>query len=353
MTLFGLLLMLGEEVRQASATHDGHNHDHGGHSDDDGHDHGDDAAEHADDEHDEWGMVIGASAATCVPAVLGIAALPPLRYLYGGSWFEGELPKWVPAFAAGVIFAAALFLLLPEALLLIQAEQDEEVDTSWKWGTSVLCGWFFGLLSHYVMQVGEALLKRGGSSEDIASAEENVEKDKTSAPAAAPKGIDWPVAVPVLIGDLMHNLVDGMSIGISAKLCSSSFTWTLVWASIAHEAPQEIADFGILTGKARMVWWLAIVLNFLSSCSAIVGAAIAYKADVSSVVQGAMLAFGAGVYAFVALTELGGDMLHLRGKAVLFDATTSILAFAVGSVAIGLVLLDHEHCAAGHEGHNH
>eukprot|EP00971_Amphidinium_carterae_P264322 5243318-Amphidinium_carterae.2 len=120
------------------------------------------------------------------------------------------------------------------------------------------------------------------------------EKSEGQAEEARLGRIDYAVAAPVLVGDLMHNLVDGMSIGIAASLCSKSFVWTLALTTIAHEAPQEVADFSIFISKAGMKWWEAVLANFSSSLSTVIGAMLTYDAEVTSKTQGVLLAFGAG-----------------------------------------------------------
>lgn len=76
--------------------------------------------------------------------------------------------------------------------------------------------------------------------------------------------------------------------------------------------------------------------------------------------QGMILAYGAGVYIQIAASEC---MPSMRNEATSVRLRVAgLVAFVVGCVAIGLVLLDHEHCiptaadgaaADPHAGHNH
>lgn len=72
-----------------------------------------------------------------------------------------------------------------------------------------------------------------------------------------------------LVGDGMHNFLDGMIIA-SAFLTNSSLGFATVLAIIFHEIPQEIGDFSILIyagySKGR-----AVIYNFLSALSAVLG----------------------------------------------------------------------------------
>ncbi|MDD5773269.1 MAG: ZIP family metal transporter [bacterium] len=81
-----------------------------------------------------------------------------------------------------------------------------------------------------------------------------------------------PIALMNLFGDGLHNLIDGMVIGAS-YLVSPSIGFTTTLAVIFHEIPQEIGDYSILIyggfSKKR-----ALLMNFLSALTAIVGAII-------------------------------------------------------------------------------
>merc|ERR1712029_98063 len=73
-------------------------------------------------------------------------------------------------------------------------------------------------------------------------------------------------------GDGVHNLADGMAIGVAF----ASGTWSGVSTSIAvlcHELPHEIGDFAMLL-KAGMSVKQAIFYNLLSSLLSYIGMVI-------------------------------------------------------------------------------
>lgn len=78
----------------------------------------------------------------------------------------------------------------------------------------------------------------------------------------------------ILIGDALHNFVDGVVIA-AAFLTSIPLGIATSLAVIAHEVPQEVGDFAILLnsgyGRAK-----AITLNVLSSAATLPGALTAY-----------------------------------------------------------------------------
>jgi UTP--glucose-1-phosphate uridylyltransferase len=170
----------------------------------------------------------------------------------------------------------------------------------------------------------------------------------------------------VIIGDGFHNLCDGFFIGAAFKACGPSFGWTASLSSILHEIPQELADYSLLTGSlGRLPAWKALVFNFLSGITVMLGAIIVTEVDVGNTGIGVILAFGGGVYLHVSAVECVPRMYAkgLSNKVRL----ASMAMFILGTMIIGLVLLKHEHCspptdpnadpaeaaADPHAGHNH
>lgn len=78
----------------------------------------------------------------------------------------------------------------------------------------------------------------------------------------------------IVIGDGFHNFVDGVVIA-SAFMTSVPTGITASIAVIAHEIPQEIGDFAILTG-AGYTAKRAVLMNCLSSATTPMGALFAY-----------------------------------------------------------------------------
>ena len=106
-----------------------------------------------------------------------------------------------------------------------------------------------------------------------------------------------------LLGDGIHNLVDGMVIAASFLITTPVGLATTV-AVIFHELPQEIGDFGVLVygGFTR---YRALFANFLSALTAVVGAFISnyFSSHVDNFV-GLLVAFGAGGFIYLAASEL-------------------------------------------------
>ncbi len=107
----------------------------------------------------------------------------------------------------------------------------------------------------------------------------------------------------ILIGDAFHNFVDGLVIA-AAFLTSIPMGIATSLAVIAHEIPQEVGDFAILlhSGYTKL---RALVLNFLSSLSTLLGAVAAYYflAETSQLVP-YILAMSAASFIYIAVADL-------------------------------------------------
>merc|ERR1712127_593876 len=179
----------------------------------------------------------------------------------------------------------------------------------------------------------------------VDDANEVVPVGSTSA-AAASQGVYWKAALPILGGDAIHAFVDGIVIGFSAKICGPELTWAIIFATIVHEVPVELSTLTILVLQARMGWRQAALYNFVSAQLALLGAVMAYAADISEYFQGVCLAATGGIFLFIALTELAPNMIALKSNSFA-ESSFAFLLFSIGAAALGLVLLNHEPCSAG------
>jgi UTP--glucose-1-phosphate uridylyltransferase len=148
----------------------------------------------------------------------------------------------------------------------------------------------------------------------------------------------------MIAGDFFHNFTDGIFIG-AAFQCNTSLAWKIVAVTVAHEVPQELGDFAVLTSSLGFSVPIALVYNVISGSSVMLGGITVMAAQVSNLDTGMLLAYGAGNYIYCATVH----MFSQGSKNILHDVKR-LLAFAVGAIAIGLILLDHEHCDASDAG---
>jgi len=133
-----------------------------------------------------------------------------------------------------------------------------------------------------------------------------------------------------LIGDGVHNFIDGMIIA-GSFIISYSIGIATTFAVIFHEIPQEIGDFGVLVygglTKAK-----ALAYNFVSALTAVAGSLVTYY--LASYIQGMdtfLVPFAAGGFIYIAATDLMPE-LHKRSQAK--ESLIQLLALLTG---IGLM----------------
>ncbi|MFH1294593.1 MAG: ZIP family metal transporter [Candidatus Aenigmatarchaeota archaeon] len=112
-----------------------------------------------------------------------------------------------------------------------------------------------------------------------------------------------PFAYMNLIGDSVHNLIDGLIIG-AAYAANIPLGITTTLAVLFHEIPQEMGDFGVLIHGGFKVR-KALFMNFLTALTAVVGTVIALLAsgfvdNLTSV----LLPFAAGGFIYIAASDL-------------------------------------------------
>ncbi|MFH8119417.1 MAG: ZIP family metal transporter [Candidatus Aenigmatarchaeota archaeon] len=104
-----------------------------------------------------------------------------------------------------------------------------------------------------------------------------------------------------LIGDGVHNFIDGLAIAASF-LSSFKLGITTTIAVILHEIPQEIGDFGVLV-YAGFKRKKALLFNFISALIAVFGGLVGYFIP-SDYVLKILLPFAAGNFIYVAASDL-------------------------------------------------
>lgn len=118
-----------------------------------------------------------------------------------------------------------------------------------------------------------------------------------------------PVVTMNIIGDAVHNFIDGLMIGASYSV-SIPIGITTTLAVILHEIPQEIGDFGILIyGKLSVK--KALTYNFLSALTAVIGVVISiYIGNYVTNYSYFLLPLTAGGFIYIAGSDLIPELQH-------------------------------------------
>lgn len=218
------------------------------------------------------------------------------------------------SFALGSLLSVAFLDLLPEAVGRVGAEHLPGLFAT------VLAG----ILGFFVLE--KFLLWRHCHSEDCETHGEGRHHR--------------PAGMLIVLGDAIHNLVDGVLIA-AAFLSDIPLGIVTSLAVAAHEIPQEVGDFAILLqngyGRVR-----ALFYNLLSSLATVVGGILAYQSlEAVHAVLPYVLALAASSFIYVAVADLI-PTLHRRThvaaamQQLLLIAAGVSLVFMVNRIAEGI-----------------
>lgn len=250
---------------------------------------------------------MGSSGGVWVSSLVAVAIVSGLSLVGAASlvlkerWLRPALIVLV-AFAAGALLGDAFLHLLPEA-----------VESRGELGPGISFSVLAGVSTFFVLE----------------------------------KGLHWhhshighketvhPVAVTNIVGDALHNFLDGAIIAASFAASPQLGVATTVAVAL-HEIPQELGDFGILVHsglKPRR----ALALNFASGLAAVAGALATLAFAPVGAIENAMVPFTAGAFVYIASTDL---MPEIHKEPEPLKSVIQLIAFGcgVGIMAALLVL---------------
>lgn len=147
-------------------------------------------------------------------------------------------------------------------------------------------------------------------------------------------------AIMNLLGDAVHNMIDGLVIGASYLISIPVGIATTI-AVFIHEIPQEVSDFGVLVhggfSKGK-----ALFYNFLVALGAVLGVVIALVVGgQSEKIAHLMIPFAAGAFIYIG----GADLIpELHRETSLRKSLVQLLAFIVGiAIMIALTFVEVTH----------
>lgn len=243
-----------------------------------------------------WAGSLGA-----VVAVSGLSLIGALTLVVNPRTLERALLGLI-AFAAGALLGDAFIHLLPE---VAESEAGFDLTASFALLSGVIA--FFVL--EKVLHWHHAHFPR----------EEHVH----------------PVAVTNLVGDGLHNFVDG-SIVAASFLVSTRLGIATSVAVVLHEIPQELGDFAILV-RAGLKPRRALALNLLSGLAAVAGAVVTLV--VASSVEGVehiLVPVTAGAFVYIASTDL---LPELHKEPEMGRSFVQLFGVLAGVAVMALLLL--------------
>jgi zinc and cadmium transporter len=225
------------------------------------------------------------------------------------TWLPRFADRMV-AYAVGVLLTFAFIDLLPEALALGLSPGE--------------AGWWLlgGVVTFFLLEKAALWRHAHAHGDDHAHLHH-----------------DAPQVPMIVLGDGLHNFVDGVLIA-AAFLADPALGWATTLAVLAHELPQEVGDFMVLlnagVSKSR-----ALVLNALSGAAMILGGVTGYLA-----LEGAqdavpyVLVVSAASFIYIAVADLLPE-LHRHRRAA--DAASQLVLLLAGVATVQLVGLFAHH----------
>ena len=217
------------------------------------------------------------------------------------------------SFAIGALLGAAFLAILPHAFEVPGVDAHSVTLT-------VLCG----ILVFFLLE--KMVIWRHCHTDDCEVHVPDVDKARHAATGNL-----------ILIGDGIHNMVDGVLIA-AAFLTDLHLGVVTSIAVIAHEIPQELGDFAVLlhSGFSRSK---ALLYNMLTSLTTVIGGVVAfYSLTLANRIVPYVLAVAASSFIYIAVADLIPG-LHKRPE---FSATVQqivLIAFGVTVISVAHAML--------------
>ncbi len=251
----------------------------------------------------------------------GVISLAGGFFLLANEKRAYTLLKYVTPFAAGALLAAAFIDLLPEAT------HQGDAETALRWTLGGIVAFF--LLERFVRWFHRSHAHDGDDTD-----------------ATAPL---------IIIGDTVHNFIDGIAIAAAFLIDIPTGIITTI-AVAAHEIPQEVGDFGLLLQKGlkrRSV----IMFNILSALATAL-AAVGFFLVGQNVNVPLDMALGlvAGFFIYIAVSDIIPS-IHKTQQQRLAGYQTAMLI--IGIIVVGFATttlhgyIDSATPSENHDDHSH
>jgi len=260
----------------------------------------------------EWLLLLIATTAGSLLSLIGGI------YLLYGKWAVGKLQRIAVPFAAGALLAATFLDVLPEAL--------DAGDIK-----LVLIATLVGLLFFFVLEQSLSWFHHHHEdNEPHNHSQRNV----------------W----LIVIGDTIHNFLDGLAIGAAFLISPATGVVTAI-AIAAHEIPQELGDFGLMLSKgmrrARVLW-----VNVISALVTVVGAVLVFGFGGNlPVPEWVLLGVTAGFFLYIAASDII-PTIHAEPRRRVATLQAAILIIGVLFVGVTATIahsfIHHDETSAEH-----
>lgn len=246
-----------------------------------------------------------------------LALLGSIIALFGGVVFlfskklSETLEKFSVPFAAGVLITVSLLGLLPEAVHALGEK-----------------AFLYVLISFFVAFLFDnAVVHLHHHSHH----HEHGRKDSS--------------ILMVLIGDTIHNFIDGVAIAASYMVSPGLGLVTAV-STLLHEVPHEIGDFGILL-RAKWKKKDILIVNIASASFTIVGAFFVFFTANNEQLIGALLSLSAGLFLYLGASDFLPELNH-KGKSIKANIIPLLIGASLMVATLTAVPHSHDHESEEH-----
>ncbi|XP_028394557.1 zinc transporter ZIP14-like [Dendronephthya gigantea] len=282
-----------------------------------------------------WGF--GLTAVSAVSLISLFMIIPLLR-----TTFYRKSLVFLIALAIGTLVGDSMFHLLPRATGFSYAEKDK--DYYWRFFSMLggIYGFFlFETTAHLLLrqthtveitpknkkyiEKNTVIPKTDDKNQNKVDLSSIVVANKMTEKEAEPKFSNGnqfdmeenfddekhiaPMAWTVIIGDTLHNIADGIAIGVAFSDSIVTGVGTSI-AVLCHEVPHELGDFVVLL-SAGMSVRQAVIANFVSSCFCFMGLVFGKLIGQIEDVNLWILGVTGGFFLYIALTNKLPELMHV------------------------------------------
>lgn len=268
-----------------------------------------------------------------IGSVLGL--LGGVVFLYNKTW-SILLERYSVPFAAGSMITVAMIAMLPEAIHMIGES-----------AFVVMLAAFFAAFA-FEQFIFPTHHHAHDHLHDHAHGVDHSDDAHTHTTQVHGK-INQSSTMLVLLGDTVHNFIDGVAIG-AAFVVNPLLGLTTAISSLLHELPHEIGDFGILLNagwKKKNI----ILVNVLSALVTVIGAFGVLLVSQNMQVIGTLMAISAGVFFYLGTIDFIPHSFHTSAQ----NKRKSFVALLLGVIIMfaSVNALPHDHDLDSEDGHGH
>lgn len=257
------------------------------------------------------------------------------------------------ALAVGTLGSTGFLVLIPESMHLT-GKDGPIPDYSWKMATVIGGAYFVFVAERLLKFVLDNRKKKKSDNDSVEVSEENskellaVNSNNTHGhthshlPVGQGKGSNGdvaPVAWILLIGDAIHNFVDGLSIG--AAFTENTFLGISVsLAVLCEELPHELGDIAILL-HAGLSMKRALFYNFIAAVICYIGLVIGIIVGEATSANQWIFGLAGGIFVYIALADMIPEMKEQLAEAERSGSENMLLVFVIqnSGIVIGFLII--------------